>query len=335
MTTASVPKTYIFTQVLALFALVAVLMLDLLPALLGGLLVYQTVEFGAHMLSRAGVRRSTGRIILLVSVTLLLVAIFTLMIIALMVQITNGPESIIVLLQRMADVIATARNHLPLWAQDYLPASAPQWQEMASTWLRDNARELGVIGRKMGGFLIHLILGMIIGGMIASRPDRHERGPLGAALTERIFFLARAFRRVVFSQIRISALNTLLTGIFLGIILPLSGNPLPLTKTMIVVTFLVGLLPIVGNLISNTVIFLIALSVSPILSLVALGYLIVIHKLEYFINARIIGARIQARAWEILLAMLVMESAFGIVGLVAAPIYYAYLKDELSTRKLI
>jgi len=28
--------------------------------------------------------------------------------------------------------------------------------------------------------------------------------------------------------------------------------------------------------------------------------------------------------------MLVMEAAFGITGLIAAPIYYAYLKDELA-----
>ena len=40
-------------------------------------------------------------------------------------------------------------------------------------------------------------------------------------------------------------------------------------------------------------------------------------------------------AWELLLAMLVMEAAFGISGLIAAPIYYAYLKDELVSRKLI
>ena len=33
--------------------------------------------------------------------------------------------------------------------------------------------------------------------------------------------------------------------------------------------------------------------------------------------------------------MLVMEAAFGIAGLIAAPIYYAYLKDELSARGLI
>jgi predicted PurR-regulated permease PerM len=61
----------------------------------------------------------------------------------------------------------------------------------------------------------------------------------------------------------------------------------------------------------------------------------VIHKLEYFLNARIVGAHIRASAWELLLAMLLMESAFGIVGLVAAPVYYAYLKDELVARGLI
>ena len=33
--------------------------------------------------------------------------------------------------------------------------------------------------------------------------------------------------------------------------------------------------------------------------------------------------------------MLVMEAAFGIAGLIAAPFYYAYLKDELSARRWI
>jgi len=33
--------------------------------------------------------------------------------------------------------------------------------------------------------------------------------------------------------------------------------------------------------------------------------------------------------------MLLMESAFGLAGLVAAPVYYAYLKEELIARGLI
>jgi predicted PurR-regulated permease PerM len=48
-----------------------------------------------------------------------------------------------------------------------------------------------------------------------------------------------------------------------------------------------------------------------------------------------VGSRINARAWELLLAMIVLEAAFGIAGLIAAPIYYAYIKNELSASRLI
>ena len=104
---------------------------------------------------------------------------------------------------------------------------------------------------------------------------------------------------------------------------------------LLAVTFFIGLIPIFGNLISNTVIVVVSLSVSPTVALVSLAFLVIIHKLEYFVNARIIGSKIRARAWELLIAMLVMESAFGIPGLIVAPIYYAYLKDELTARRLI
>jgi predicted PurR-regulated permease PerM len=33
--------------------------------------------------------------------------------------------------------------------------------------------------------------------------------------------------------------------------------------------------------------------------------------------------------------MLVMDAVFGIPGVIAAPIYYAYLKNELSAKTLI
>jgi predicted PurR-regulated permease PerM len=71
------------------------------------------------------------------------------------------------------------------------------------------------------------------------------------------------------------------------------------------------------------------------MALVSLGFLVVIHKLEYFLNARIIGRQIQARAWELLLALLVMEATFGIAGVAAAPIYYCFLKDELTARGML
>jgi predicted PurR-regulated permease PerM len=178
---------------------------------------------------------------------------------------------------------------------------------------------------------------MIIGGMVAVSREAGatERGPLVGAMTQRARLLGRAFRSVVFAQIRISALNTALTAFYLLAIVPWMEVKLPLTKTMIAVTFIAGLLPVIGNLISNTVIVVVSLSVSPLLAASSLLFLVVVHKLEYFVNARLMGNQIHARAWELLIAMVVMDAAFGVIGVVAAPIYYAYLKNELSEKGLI
>ena len=65
---------------------------------------------------------------------------------------------------------------------------------------------------------------------------------------------------------------------------------------------------------------IVSLSHSLAIAISSLIFLMAIHKLEYFLNARIVGSRIRAKAWEILLAMVVFESMFGITGVVAAPI---------------
>ena len=208
---------------------------------------------------------------------------------------------------------------------------------MAVAWLREHAGQMRSIGQDVWRALLHILFGMIIGGMIAVSREAgdSEHGPLVHALTQRARLLGAAFRSVVFAQVRISALNTALTGIYLLVIVPWMGIHLPFAKTMVVVTFITGLLPVIGNLISNTVIVVVSLSVSPVLAVGSLAFLVVIHKLEYFVNARVMGGQIHARAWELLLAMLVMDAVFGIPGVIAAPIYYAYLKNELSAQNLI
>jgi predicted PurR-regulated permease PerM len=77
------------------------------------------------------------------------------------------------------------------------------------------------------------------------------------------------------------------------------------------------------------------MSVSVNVAIGSLVFLISVHKLEYFLNARIIGSHIRAQAWELLIAMLAMEALFGISGLIAAPIYYAFAKETLTEKKLI
>jgi hypothetical protein len=92
---------------------------------------------------------------------------------------------------------------------------------------------------------------------------------------------------------------------------------------------------VIGNLMSNTLITIVGMSLSIWVAAAALGYLIVIHKVEYFLNAKIVGGQIRAKAWELLLAMLVFEAAFGLPGVVAGPVYYAYLKSELRRAELV
>jgi predicted PurR-regulated permease PerM len=327
-----------FVFVAALAALYCVLALELLSALLAGLLVAQLVHSTQPVLSRFGIAsHKLGKAIALTLVATIVTVVAVLAILAVASRLIAGPENLFFLMERMAEIISTARAHLPPWASEYLPDNIQELEEAASRWLRDNAWDLRFVGRDIGLFLTHTVVGMIIGGMIAYSRDSMvgEQRPLTAAIEERIGILSGAFRNVVFSQVRISALNTVATATYLALVLPLFGVHLPFLKTMIAVTFIVGLLPVIGNLISNTVIVLVSFSVSPVAAAASLVFLVLIHKLEYFMNARIIGARIRARAWELLLAMLVMDAWFGIPGLIAAPIYYAYLKDELTLRKLI
>src|SRR5690606_17523737 len=109
-----------------------------------------------------------------------------------------------------------------------------------------------------------------------SAEDPAHMPPLRSALLARAQRLGTSFRRVVFAQVRISALNTILTGFYLSIILPMLGIHLPFVKTMIAVTFIVGLLPVIGNLISNTIIVVLSLGVSAYAAIGSLVFLVLI-----------------------------------------------------------
>jgi predicted PurR-regulated permease PerM len=318
-------------------ALVAILWLHLITGLLAGLLVFELVQVIGARHHWIGVSRRLGGWIAVGLVALVTVLALGLGALSLANLVTDKSDNLPALVQKMADIIGSARIYLPLWAQDYLPSNVNEMEQAAASWLRIHAGDLQIIGERAGSVLIHLLVGMIIGAMVALtdlRPTR-ELPVLSRSLEQRVSRLGQSFRRIVFAQIRISALNTCLTAIYLVVLLPLMGVHLPLIKTMILVTFVAGLMPVIGNLISNTVIVVVSLSFSIYAAIGSLVFLIAIHKLEYFVNARIIGGRIHARAWELLLAMLVMDAIFGIPGVIAAPIYYAYIKDELKARGLV
>jgi predicted PurR-regulated permease PerM len=332
----SIARLNAAAYVLTAAALCLVLGLHLLATLFAGLLVYSLVTTLAPVLQRhvPGVHAHWLVVVLL---AILVVGVFTLAIAAAVDFLTSKNGNPSIFFERLTPLIEQAHAQLPQFIVDRLPDDSAEMRTAVMDWLGEHTAQLQVAGKQAVRVIVQLIIGIVLGAMLALH-GAHERpagGSLSVALNARAGHLVHAFRDVVFAQFKISALNTLFTGGFLLIGLPLFGISLPLAKTLVVLTFVVGLLPVIGNLISNTLIFVVALSHSLFVGIAALAFLVVIHKLEYLLNARLLGTRIQAFAWELLIAMLLMEALFGIAGLIAAPIYYAYVKRELRETGLI
>ncbi|MCX5516442.1 hypothetical protein C3941_19125 [Kaistia algarum] len=331
-------------RIISAIALFLVIELHLLSVLLSGLLVHELIFLTIPVFGRIGIPSGIAKTVSVALITAAIAGLLLILAIWLISFTAAGGQPLQELLTKMAFALERLRFHLPELVADYLPADVDALKATAAGWLRSNSRQLAAFGQDAGRLAVHIVIGIVIGAMAAfahgtaqeaRRLDQRVLPPFAEAILARCLNLALAFRQIVFSQVRISALNTLLTGLFLAVAMPAMGMELPLTKTLIVLTFVVGLLPVVGNLISNSAIVLVAVTVSPYAAIGALTFLVVVHKLEYFLNAGIIGSRIQARAWELLVAMIVMEAAFGVPGLIAAPIFYAFLKIELRGSGLI
>jgi predicted PurR-regulated permease PerM len=326
----------IASYLLAALALLLILKLHLLPALLAGLLVYALVDVLAPPLQRhLPGARAHGLIVALLSVVV--VGILTVAILGAITLLRRELGDPSALFERLMPLIDRARAQLPQLVVDYLPDSIDDFRAAAVDWMRLHTGQLQIAGKAAARVIVHLLIGMILGALVAlvSAHPSARGGPLVEVLLVRCRRLLAAFHDIVFAQVKISAINTVFTALFLLVVLPLFGTELPFAKTLVAATFVTGLLPVVGNLISNALIFVIGLSVSFGVAIAALVFLILIHKLEYFLNARIVGTQIRARAWELLIAMLAMEAAFGSAGVIAGPIYYAYLKRELQAAELI
>lgn len=143
-------------------------------------------------------------------------------------------------------------------------------------------------------------------------------------VSERFTAFYQSFSTVIGAQMTISAINTVLTAIFVFAV------GIPYAPVVVGLTFLCGLFPIVGNVVSNTVIVFVAFLVSGKLAIFALIFLVVIHKLEYFLNSKIIGARIRNPIWLTLIGLIIGEKLMGVPGMILSPVVLNYVRVEMS-----
>ena len=208
-------------------------------------------------------------------------------------------------------------------------------QALAIETVKDELRSVGNFAKIASKQFLFVVIGLVVAVSLFVN-SRLDLGRDKYALKNNLYSLAsdeimerfksfyRSFETVMGAQLIISAINTILTSLFVLL------AALPHAAVVVVVTFLCGLLPILGNIISNTIIVGIAFTVSPKMALLALVFLIVIHKLEYFLNSKIIGDRIKNPVWLTLLGLILGERLMGIPGMILAPVVLHYIKVEMA-----
>lgn len=316
-------------------AIAAALLLIMWQGLLPGLLCVCVGFFSTRWLSPrlAALMHTQGK--RAPAVAAAVVALLPIVLLAFALPRTRGllldaPAQYRELLGFLARTVLDLRDHLPPDVAAQLPEGAVEIQHAIAGFLVSKAGALAITGRAWLSGLLFSYVGLLIGALAAARPSVPSLKPLAAQLHLRVLRFGESFRRIIVAQFWISLFNTCLTAIFLLVILPLTDNRLPYAMALILLTFVAGLVPIVGNLICNTVLTLVGLSVSTGVALACLAFLVLIHKAEYFINAKVIGHRTRMGVWELLSVMFVMEAIYGPAGLVAAPLFYAYAKQELQ-----
>ncbi len=230
-------------------------------------------------------------------------------------------------------VITWAKQHgieLPFTDYDSLKDAAIASVKSQANYLSGLAK----FARGATTHILFLIAGVVVAASIflnprfdlaAARPGQNDLySRCCSEIQQRFATLYQSFVTVMGAQIVISAINSVLTAIFVLAV------RMPYPVVIVGVTFLCGLLPVVGNLLSNTIVVMIGFTVSPQLALGALIFLVGIHKLEYFLNSKIVGWRIRNPLWLTLLGLIVGERLLGLPGMVLAPVVLNYIKIEAS-----
>lgn len=307
----------------ALFALTLLVIsrFDLGPCALSGLVSYMILDLTGKRLRDAGVRPLFTRATAVAVFAVLSVLLGWIFVKFARVGVVRLPDLLDTVLPRLAALAET-------YGVEFPAENARELRDLVVTSAKENTAAV----RKTSGLLTRGFLQILVGMFAAclrflSPVDTEDRGSLFDAFRlefeARVSLFVRSFERVVGAQVMISTVNALLTAAFLY------AADFPFKTFLILTTFVCGLVPILGNIISNTVIVAAGLTVSVQLAAFGLAYLVVIHKLEYLLNSRIVGGSIDTPMWLTLVGLLAGEALMGVPGVLLAPALLHYAREEL------
>lgn len=239
----------------------------------------------------------------------------------------QGPQLIEEALRNLNSVTAS----LPQAIKEHIPGKPSDLFRMIS---KDDSDFVDYI-RNFGGasffiflqFVFALILGVSAALLVpATNVNGTGPRPLAAAWLQTLEKYVRCFTLLMGAQVYVSIWNTFCTAVFIYGILPAFDVVLPFRELLLMFTAVASLIPAAGNIMANTLILVLTIRYGAFVALGSVVYLFIIHKLEYFVNGYIIGRNVRASVPEMLMAIILGEVAFGLPGLITAPVTYAFLK---------
>lgn len=292
-------------------------------ALIAGLFAFMMLVQTQDALIGAGASPRVARwssVAIFVVVGLLLAVIFA-------AFVNIGMERLPMLLDRLLPRIDALGNRFGF---DLPLDNVSQLRALILETVKENARSIetasGLLTRGFFQIVLALVIAILRFVSAASTPIERRSGLDVEVLNEcraRASMFSASFERVMGAQILIAAINTAAAAVFLF------AFRIPFRTMLTLTTFVCGMIPIVGNLLSNSLIVAAALTHSEHLALAALIFLVIVHKGGYFLNGRIVGARTETPTWAILLGVLVGEALLGVTGVILAPTLIHYVREEL------
>lgn len=312
---------------LMVFIILLVLIFKVVPSILAGLLAYVMTKTVMGKLQRVipafkTKEKIVGFFIGIVSLALLSLIFFYI------IKALNG-DKFTELIATLTETLTQAKNFLPSSIAQYIPETVVEIKKTIIETIKTNISSFANLGKSALHEILLVVIGWLIGILIACKIDIKEQTEFSNTWNNIWAKLSDAFKFVVFAQVKVAAFNSFVMSVFLFIICPLAGWNIPYAKSLVIITFLCGLLPIIGNLISNSITFIIALTVSMPAAIGALVLLMLVHKLEYLIISKSLGTDIDSDIWELLIILFTFEILFGVAAMVFSPILYTFFKKEM------
>jgi predicted PurR-regulated permease PerM len=316
------PLAYPRKLAYVLFAVItfAVITLHLAGAALTGLFSYMILDLTFRPLSKV-LKRWPARLVSILIFLVVSVLLVWLLGHFLKLTFAKLPAILDVAIPRLDELAGRFGIDLPFENLTDLRATAI---ETLKENLHSLTRASGVLTH--GFFQIFVGVFTAIAYFLSDRKAQPEANLLDAVrreFGERVKLFMEGFEIVFGAQFAISAINTILTGVFLAVV------QLPYLKFLTISTFILGLLPVIGLAASNTLIMAAALMISPKLSLFCLAFLVFLHKMEFIVRGHYIGMTSDMPMWQVLLVVLVGEALMGVAGIIVAPAFLHYAREEL------